>query len=69
MLELFPQYDQCLRVEVIPEIGYWFNAAAVVLMLLCGFDGSPTAKWLHRRLYRDDPTPPPNCVCVESEIK
>ena len=40
--------------------GYCVTLAAVGLFLLSGFDGSPTHRYIHRRLYPDD-TPPPNC--------
>lgn len=65
LLELYPGHSVCLEILVTPEIGYWFNVAAVVLMLFCGYDGSPTAKWIHRRLYPHDQSPPPSLVCVE----
>ena len=50
-----------MRIDVIPQLGYWFNVAAVVMMMLAGFDGSPTSKHIHRRLYPLDPHPPPTC--------
>lgn len=53
--------DRCMRIDVIPQLGYWFNVAAVVMMMLAGFDGSPTSKHIHRRLYPLDPHPPPTC--------
>ena len=53
-----------LPVDVIPTIGYWFNWAAVVLTLFSGFDGSPTSKFIHRRLYPHDQNPPPT-LCKE----
>ena len=51
----------CLRIDVHPQIGYWFNVAAVALYCICGFDGSPTVRFVHRRLFPDDQNPPPNC--------
>ena len=52
----------CFRIDVVPLIGYWFNVASVVLMVVAAFDGSPTAKYVHRRLYPYDQHPPPSCV-------
>ena len=57
--------DICMRIDVLPRVGYWFNVGAIVMMLLSGFDGSPTSKCILRRLYLDDPNPPPNCICKE----
>ncbi len=54
----------CLVVNVVIGIGYWFNVAAFVLMLLSGFDGSPTAKYIHRRIFPFDQRPPPSCECL-----
>ena len=48
----------CLRIDVIPSTGYWFNVAAVLLYCLSGFDGSPTANFIHRRLFEHDQKPP-----------
>ena len=55
----------CLRIDVIPAVGYWYNVAAIVMMFLSGFDGSPTSKFIHRRLYAHDSQPPPSCSCDE----
>ena len=54
----------CMRIDVIPTTGYWFNVAAVAIYLLSGFDGSPTSKFIHRRLFPLDPEPPPGCKCA-----
>ena len=64
--DLDRRYDTgntCLEVNVAIAIGYWMNVAAVTLMLLSGFDGSPTAKYIHRRLFPQDPRPPPSIEC------
>ena len=53
---------RCLRIDVIPLLGYWFNVASVALMIISGFDGSYTAKYIHRRLYPLDQYPPPSLV-------
>jgi len=53
--------NECLSVDVVPQLGYWFNVSAVVMMCICGFDGSFTSKYIHRRLYPHDQHPPPNC--------
>lgn len=55
----------CMRIDVLPDTGYWFNVAAIVMMLLSGFDGSPTSKFIHRRLYPFDADPPPSLKCDE----
>ena len=55
--------DICMRIDVLPTTGYWFNVAAIVAYLLSGFDGSPTAKFIHRRLYPHDSNPPPSLKC------
>jgi len=52
----------CLRIDVKPLIGYWFKVAASVMMFVSGFDGTPTVKYIHRRLWPHDPYPPPSCV-------
>jgi hypothetical protein len=52
----------CLRIDIYPLEGYWFNVASVVLLCVAGFDGSFTAKYLHRRLWPHDPHPPPSCI-------
>lgn len=58
--------ERCFRIDAVPMAGYWFNAAAVGLQVLSGFDGSPTAKFLHRRLFPHDADPPPTCLrCKE----
>ena len=54
-----------MRIDVLPATGYWFNVAAVLLLVLSGFDGSPTSKFIHRRLYPHDADPPPSCRCKE----
>ena len=41
-------------------VGYYFTIAAVVVFLLTGFDGSPTHKFMHKKLYPED-RPPPTC--------
>ena len=53
----------CMRIDVIPTTGYWFNVAAVAIYLLSGFDGSPTSKFIHRRLFPLDPEPA-GCKCA-----
>jgi len=53
----------CMRIDVYPMVGYWFNVGAIVMMLLSGFDGSPTSKFIHRRLIPYDHNPPPSCDC------
>ena len=58
--DIYSTGHRCLRIDVIPEVGYWFNVAAVALYLLSGFDGSPTSKFIHRRLYPHDQHPPPS---------
>ena len=59
----------CLRIDIYPMEGYWFNVASVVLLCAAGFDGSFTAKYLHRRLWPHDPHPPPSCIecCAKSK--
>jgi len=60
----------CLRIDVNPRLGYWFNIGAVAMMVLSGYDGSPTSKYIHRRLYPNDQDPPPSCnreVCCTSQ--
>lgn len=56
------KHDVCLRIDVEPAAGYWFNVSSVVLMLLAGFDGSFTSKYIHCILYPHDPYPPPSCI-------
>jgi len=55
-------YNACMRIDIYPMEGYWFNVASVVLLCVAGFDGSFTAKYLHRRLWPHDPHPPPSCI-------
>jgi len=50
----------CFQINVVPGTGYKFTIAVVVLFFCCGFDGSPTHKYVHRRLYPGD-EPPPTC--------
>ena len=50
----------CFQINVVPGTGYKFTVAVVVLFFFCGFDGSPTHKYIHRRLYPGD-DPPPTC--------
>jgi hypothetical protein len=57
--------NTCLRVAVEPLAGYWFNVAAVVMMFVSGFDGSPTSKFIHRHLYPHDQQPPPSLQCAD----
>ena len=57
--------NTCLRIAVDPLAGYWFNVAAVVVMIVSGFDGSPTSKFIHRHLYPYDQQPPPSLQCVD----
>ena len=56
-------YDQpnCFDIAVLPSAGYPFICASVVVYLLTGFDGSPTHKFLHARLYPEDADCPPTC--------
>lgn len=58
---------RCFGVAVEPLFGYYACAANVAFFLLCGFDGSPTHQYIHRRLFPDDPRPPPDlrecCAC------
>jgi len=55
--------DLCFTISVVPSTGYFSVAAAVVVFLLSGFDGSPTHKYLHRLLHPGDEPPPywPRC--------
>jgi len=63
VIDLYHPYDnRCLRIDIYPMMGYWFNVAAVVVLCLAGFDGSLTSKYIHRRLWPHDPHPPPSCV-------
>jgi len=52
----------CLRIDVYPLSGYWYKVAASIMMFVSGFDGSPTCKYIHRRLWPHDPHPPPSCI-------
>jgi len=65
------RHTTCLRIDVEPASGYWFNVAAVVLMCFAGFDGSWTSKYIHRRLYPHDRHPPPSCVecCAATSLR
>lgn len=60
--------DKCFGVAVEPLFGYYACAANVLFFLLCGFDGSPTHQYIHRRLFPEDPRPPPDlrecCACA-----
>lgn len=57
--------EYCFRIDVNPQTGYWFNCGTIILMFLSGFDGSPTHKYIHRRLYPADPNPPPTMGCKD----
>jgi len=57
-----PETRKCLRIDIYPMVGYWFNVAAVVMLCVSGFDGSLTSKYIHRRLWPLDPHPPPSCI-------
>lgn len=54
----------CFTITVVPSAGYWVVAAAVGLFLVSGFDGSPTHKFIHRRLYPGDEPPPNLAACT-----
>jgi hypothetical protein len=54
----------CFTINVVPSAGYWVVAAAVALFLVSGFDGSPTHKFIHRRLYPGDDPPPNLAACA-----
>jgi len=58
--KLYPQEDTCFQINVVPGTGYKFTIAVVVVFFFCGFDGSPTHKYVHRRLFPGD-NPPPTC--------
>ena len=62
---IYPATDgTCMRIDVIPSTGYWFNVAAIVIYFVSGFDGAPTSRYLYRRLWPEDPDPvPPSCKC------
>ena len=53
------------EIDVVIGPGFAVAGVAVFWYMLTGFDGSPTSKFIHRRLYLDDPNPPPNCICKE----
>uniref|UniRef100_A0A7S0P3N4 Uncharacterized protein n=1 Tax=Calcidiscus leptoporus TaxID=127549 RepID=A0A7S0P3N4_9EUKA len=53
--------DMCFKMDIVAAPGYFFTIVAVAIFLLSGFDGSPTHKYLHRKLYPDD-RPPPTCA-------
>ena len=59
--QLNAQYntDICLRINVEARLGYWLNVATIACMAFSGFDGSPTHKYIHRRLFPADAHPPP----------
>ena len=59
----FPAADKCFEISLELRIGYFCNIAAFVLLVLSGYEGSPTCKWAHRRLYPDEPRPPPSMAC------
>jgi hypothetical protein len=61
--KLYHTGDTCLRIDVLMMPGYWCNVATVALMLLSGFDGAPTVKYIHRRLFPHDRNPPPSTEC------
>jgi hypothetical protein len=54
----------CFTITVVPSAGYWVVAAAVALFLASGFDGSPTHKYIHCRLYPGDEPPPNLAACA-----
>lgn len=60
LMKVYPQETSCFQINVVPGTGYKFTIAVVVLFFFCGFDGSPTHKHIHRRLYPYD-DPPPTC--------
>ena len=55
-----PGDDTCVSIELTHGPGYLALVAAVLLHLVSGYDGSPTHKFIHRRLHPLD-TPPPYC--------
>ena len=58
--KLYPHEDQCFQINVVPGTGYKFTVAVVCIFFLAGFDGSPTHKYVHHRLFPGD-DPPPTC--------
>ncbi|KAL1503272.1 hypothetical protein AB1Y20_011327 [Prymnesium parvum] len=68
LAHLFPESEHCFQMDMHLRSGFGFAIGATVLYFLSGMSGSPTYKYLHRRLYVDDPAPPPNCprLCRKS---
>lgn len=60
---IFPDAEKCFEIALEFGSGYVCNIAAFLLLVLSGYEGSPTCKWAHRRLYPDDPRPPPSMAC------
>jgi len=61
LLALYPNPSEtCFEMRIDESLGYTFTIAAVGVFLLTGFDGSPTHKYMHKKLYPDD-RPPPTC--------
>ena len=62
--ELAPVYPDeggvCFKINVLPQGGYQYAIGVMVLFVVAGFDGSPTHKYIHRRLFPRD-APPPTC--------
>ena len=56
--------DHCFAFEARPIRGYYWTFVAVGMHILSGFDGSPSHKFVHRRLFPDEPSPPPHCCFV-----
>ena len=52
----------CLRIDAVTQAGWYCNVAVVLLGLLTFYDGAPTAKYLHRKLFPHDPHPPPSAI-------
>ena len=60
LAELYPDEPSCFKINVVPSSGYNFTIAVVLIFCVCGFDGSPTHKYVHRKLFPGD-NPPPTC--------
>jgi hypothetical protein len=66
--EAFGQ-KHCFGYTVEIASGYYLLFGAVAMHALCGFDGSPTHKFLHRRLFPEMPPPPPTNPCPSVKKK
>ena len=57
---LFPADGHCFQLNLSVSTGFYLTLGATVTFFLSGMAGSPTSKFIHRRLYPEDSHPPPN---------